>query len=203
MFYQSVKSDSFLKYGQHLKDISFHKLCDYVSAKVKIPGDGNEYFASQDFIEQHAAIKEIQNRVYGGMEIQAGTCSGHNTTITAVEFHQGSEVTIAMTDCLLKVGKREDISENVYEESKMETFLLKKGEGVELYGTTLHYSPLKLDETPYSTIICLLKGTNQAIPEKKESLLVKKKNKFMLVSKEREDKIADGYFPGFIRQETF
>lgn len=198
MAYQSVKSESFLKYGQFLKDICFQELYDDVSDKLKIPSSGNEYIASINFIEQHAAIKEIQNHIYGDMEIQAGTCAGHNVTLTAVEYHQGSEVTIALTDCLLKVGKREDISNNIYEESKMETFLLRKGEGVELYGTTLHYSPLKFRNAPYSTIVCLLKGTNQEISNHKKSSLVKKKNKFMLVSEEREDKIAEGYLSGFI-----
>jgi len=51
---------------------------------------------------------------------------------------------------------------------------------------------------PYSAIVSLLKGTNQVIYDEKASLLVKKKSKFMLVSKEHEDKIADSYLLGVI-----
>ena len=196
--HQSILVPEFNKYGRIITEIDFTDLCNYARSIISIPSKGNEYNGSLIDLEDHPTTQEIRTIVYGALDIQVGSCCGHNRCITAVEYHQGSETIIALTDCLLKLGHRCDIINNTYQESKMETFFLRSGEAVELFSTTLHYSPMETSHEGYAALICLPQGTNSDISVSEVTPLVKKKNKFMLVSPQRLDKIKEGYIPGFI-----
>ena len=199
---KNVSSEHFKSYGKKLSGFSFETFVNLLEEKapIAIPTSGNEYSASVPTIEATELFTWLQYNVYGGLPIQIGTCAGHNQNIIAVEYHQGSEVVVALTDCKLMVGHTYDMQNLSYDASLMESFLLKKGEAVELYSTTLHYSPNELDENGYATLVALLKETNEALNQPSSNPLLLSKNKFMIVHESRKDKIAGGAHPGFINK---
>jgi len=199
---KEINEQTFARYGQELKGFDFVDFVDTHHEELieKIPRTGNHYEASTANLESTSLYDWLKENVYGNMEIQLGICAGQNTETTAVEYHMGSEVVIALTDCLLPLGAQADMIEAHYDVAKMETFLLKKGQAVELYSTTLHYSPLKKDDQGYATLVALLRGTNDLLTQASQNPLLLVKNKFMIVHASREDKIAAGALPNLKNQ---
>lgn len=193
----TVNDDEFKIYGKVLNDFDFSKLIEYAENNIEIPKSGNRYIASVEEIENFDVIRDIKEAIYGTLEIEAGECVGQNSALTGLEYHQGSEVTIAVTDCILIVGKIQDLNENKYDTSKCEIFYLEKGQAVELYGTTLHYTPCKVDENGFMTIVVLLNGTNSLI-EKSKCEILTKKNKWFITHSSQEEKIKAGSYPGLM-----
>ena len=128
--------------------------------------------------------------------MQLGICAGNNQQISAVEYHMGSEVVIALRDCIISLGKVADMQNGSYDGSLMETFLLKRGTAIELFSHTLHYSPLVYQE-PYITLVALLRGTNDTLEKSPTNQMLLAKNKYMIVHPSRIDKIAQGALPNF------
>lgn len=197
---KNVADRSFRVYGKKLENFDFEKYVKEVrkTVDISIPHSGNVYHASVNKLEEFEAFEWIRWNVYGGLDIQMGTCAGRNKNTTAVEYHAGSEVVIAITDCILPLGHTYDMEGNTYDAELMEPFFLKKGEAVELYGTTLHYSPIEPDSEGYFTLVALLKGTNEDLENPSKNPLLLKKNKYMIVHSSRTDKIEAGAIPGFV-----
>lgn len=194
---RTVEDLEFNQYGKVLSEFDFSELIKYAEENIEIPEHGNLYSASVEKIENFQIIKKVKDCVYGTLEIEAGECTGQNTGLTGVEYHQGSEVTIAVTDCILIIGKLQDMEVNTYDSSKAEIFYLKKDQAVELYGTTLHYTPCKVNEKGFMTIVVLLKGTNSQV-EKTESPILTKKNKYFITHSSQSEKIKSGAYPGLV-----
>lgn len=193
----SVEELEFNQYGKILNEFDFFDLIKYAEENIEIPKQGNLYSASVEEIENFQVIKKIKKCIYGTLEIEAGGCTGQNTELTGVEYHQGSEVTIAVTDCILIIGKLQDMEGNTYDSSKAEIFYLKKGQAIELYGTTIHYTPCKVNEDGFMTIVVLLRGTNSPI-EKTECKILTKKNKYFITHSSQTEKIKGGAYPGLL-----
>jgi hypothetical protein len=190
-----LEDSRFKEYGKPLLGFEFEPLFQYVDENATIPQEGNSYVASMEQIEDFEVIKSIQARIYGRLEVEAGVCAGQNTALTGVEYHQGSEVIIAVTDCMIIIGRVQDMIGNTYESSQAEVFYMKRGEAVELYGTTLHYTPCKVEERGFMTIVVLLKGTNMPV-ERVENSLLTKKNKWFITHETQKAKIESGAYPG-------
>lgn len=192
-----IDDSRFREYGKLLQGFEFDLLFQYVEENVTIPHEGNMYSASVRKIEDFEAIKSIQARIYGQLEVEAGVCAGQNTALTGVEYHQGSEVVIAVTDCILIIGRVQDMIGNTYHSSQTEIFYMKRGQAVELYGTTLHYTPCKVEEDGFMTVIILLKDTNMPIKKVGNGILTKK-NKWFIAHQSQKAKIESGAYPGLI-----
>lgn len=195
MIIKDVEDITFKEYGKLLKEFDFNELIEYTEKNVVIPKEGNGYVASVAEIEKFKVINSIKNKIYGGLEIEAGSCTGQNSALTGVEYHQGSEVTIAVTDCVLIIGKLQDMEDDTYDSSKAEAFYLKRGQAIELYGTTLHYTPCKVKEDGFITVVVLLRGTNMSI-ENSEGKILTKKNKYFITHESQKEKIRNGAYPG-------
>lgn len=200
---KTVKDQSFRTYGRVITEKSFSAMIDQILTRelIDLPDSGNQYIPSVQAIEEFPEYTWIRKNIFGGLPIQFGSGAGHNQTISAVEFHQGSEVIVAVTDAILVVGHRYDIENAQYDARLMEQFLLEKGTTIELYSTTLHYSPIETDERGYKQAIALIQGTNTKLSEEVNNPLVKVTNKFMLVHKSRKDKIQAGYLVGLINDD--
>lgn len=194
---KDVEDKSFIEYGKVLSDLDFTSLVKYAEGNCLIPKDGNKYLASVKDIENFEVIDVIRDGVYGQLDIEAGLCAGQNTALTGLEYHQGSEVTIAVTDCVLIVGKVQHMYNNSYDACKAEAFYVNKGQAIELYGTTLHYTPCKVEKNGFMTIVVLLRGTNMPI-ESTDNRILTKKNKFFIAHESQEEKISSGAYPGLI-----
>jgi hypothetical protein len=200
-----VEDSLFKQYGKVIESYDFAELKPYMD-QTMIPKDSNDYVASVTEMEQTKVKEVIEANFYGGMPIQIGYCNGPNQTLNGLEYHKSSEINVAMTDLVLLLGRVQDIEYNHYDAKNVDAFFLPQGTAVELYATTLHFAPCKVDEEGFKAIVILPAGTNEPLEkavEKKteEDVLLFMKNKWLLAHPEREVLINRGAFPG-IRGEN-
>ena len=83
--------------------------------------------------------------------------------LNALEYHRSSEANVAATDVILLLGQQSDITDDFkYDTAQLEAFFVPAGTAVELYATTLHYTPIGTKENDYAfkTGVILPFGTN-------------------------------------------
>ena len=190
---KSIDDPIFKSYGQIIKEDAT-QLVSFASNYIQPPESGNMYIASDPTIESFDIIHLLQQNVYGYMEIEAGWVCGDNQELNGIEYHQGSETIIAVTDFILIVGHRWDMENNTYDLSLTESFFVPSGTIVECYSTTLHYTPCRVNDEVFKTICILLKGTG-VILEKSNGIL-KKKNKWFMTHPRQLVKVKAGDYPG-------
>lgn len=196
-----VTSREFKAYGTILEGYDDAAIREYAKKEIVIPKEGNSYSPSNDELEKFDIIKKIEADVYAGLPVEAGECAGNNTAFSAYEYHQGSEVNIVLTDVLMVLGKREQAVRGIFNaQENAKIFYVPAGTIIEMYSSTLHYSPCIVDKTGFKVIVILIKGSNEPFEEIFESKNkeIVKKNKFQLVHETRTDKIAEGIEVGLI-----
>ena len=200
----SVNDDRFKSYGRVLEGYDFSELIAYMESETPIPENGNIYVPSAEKMEKYPIKAEVERVVYGEMPVQIGYCNGRNTTYNGFEYHKAPEINVAVTDFMLVLGHSYDIAEdNTYRIEQAEVFYVPKGAAIEMFGTTLHLSPLRVCDEGFKGIVILPKGTNTPLDEKylnddRESKLLLLKNKWVVAHPEREPLIKQGAFPGVI-----
>ena len=158
----NVSDLEFKPYGQILENYDFNEI--FEAAKyLPITNDGIVYEASVPVLEKCKIKTELQNRGFGGMEIQIGYVGGVNRTLNCLEYHKSSEFNIALDDVILVLGLENQIEGGCFSTDKCKAFYVPKGVGVELFGTTLHYAPMNVLEN-YRVLCVLPKGTNGEKP---------------------------------------
>ena len=70
------------------------------------------YVASVPELEALPVFDELVERTYGEMPVQIGYCNGKNKLLNALEYHRSSEIDVAVSDLVLMLGKRADITED-------------------------------------------------------------------------------------------
>jgi hypothetical protein len=171
--------------------------------RTPIPERGNVYYPSIPELENDPIYKKVKETLYGDMDIQIGFCNGRNSTYNGFEYHKGSEINIAVTPFCLVLGHIWDIEDNKYYVGKEKVFYVPEGTVIEMYQTTLHLSPCKVNDEGFKDIVILPRGTNtkldnKVINEDKESVLLLQRNKWVIAHKDREPLIKQGAFPGLI-----
>lgn len=199
----SVFDDEFMTYGRVIDGYDFSALVDYMVSKTEIPNtEGNIYVPSVDVMESTDVAKSVCKTFYGDMPIQIGYCNGRNQTYNGFEYHKGSEINIAVTDFMLVLGHTWQIEDNKFYVGDEQVFFVPKGTAIEMYQTTLHLSPCRVDDIGFMDIVILPKGTNTPLDEKEivdnESALLLQRNKWVLAHPEREPLIKQGAHPGLI-----
>lgn len=199
----SVKDPEFASYGRVVTGYDFSSLITYMEEKTQIPENGNIYLASVAEMEAEPVVKQIQNGFYGGMEIQVGYCNGRNTTYNGFEYHKGSEINVAITDFMLVLGHVWEIQNNTYKIEDARVFFVEKGTAIEMYQTTLHLSPCRVNKEGFKDIVVLPRGTNTPLEEKEkpvenEGVLLLQRNKWVIAHPEREPLIRQGAYPGLL-----
>jgi hypothetical protein len=194
-----INSHAFRPYGRLISGYDFSSLINYM-VSTGIPEEGNVYVASDPEMEQYEIKSLLESHFYGGMEIEIGYCNGRNSSLNGLEYHKGSEINVAVTDFVLLLGKVQDIEEQQYSVDHLEAFYVPKGTVLEMYGTTLHFSPCKVTDNGFKCIVILPKGTNTPIekrdPVSAEDEFLFMKNKWLLAHPERTVLIERGAFPG-------
>ena len=156
---KSVHDIEFKQYGRVL-DVDTAEFVATMKAKEAIK-EGVVYEPSDADLEALPLFKQMQDEVYGGLEVEFGFCSGYNNKLNAVEYHRSSEINVAVTDLVLLIGSQQDITDDfTYDTSKMEAFLVPAGTGVEVFATSLHYAPCGVDGQGFQVAIVLPQGTN-------------------------------------------
>lgn len=155
------------------------------------------YYAGVAEFESLPIMETIQNECFGGLATQLGLCCGRNKMLNALEWHNCSEINVAITDVILLLGDLRDIEEgNRFNSDKVMAFKLLKGEAIEVYSTSLHYCPIETSEIGFACVVGLLKGTNTACDFETDNELLKSKNKWIIAHEENQEMIDRGIFGG-------
>ena len=193
---KSVHDIEFKQYGRVL-DVDTAEFVATMKAKEAIK-EGVVYEPSDADLEALPLFKQMQDKVYGGLEVEFGFCSGYNNKLNAVEYHRSSEINVAVTDLVLLIGSQQDITDDfTYDTSKIEAFLVPAGTGIEVYATTLHYAPCNVQDGGFQCVVVLPAGTNTDLTfetaKTGEDSLLTAKNKWLIA---HEDAAIEGAVNG-------
>ncbi|WP_309864432.1 DUF4867 family protein [Bacillus sp. SLBN-46] len=197
-----IEDQKFKAYGKIIENYNFNELHQFMEQTV-IPVEGNVYVASVPEMESTKVKNQIQFAFYGGLPIEIGYCNGPNSTLNGLEYHKSSEINIAITDLVLLLGRVQDINQNRYDSKNVEAFFIPKGTAIEIYATTLHFGPCKVNQDGFKVVVILPAGTNEPLEQEvdkrtEEDKLLFMKNKWLLVHPEREVLVSRGAYPGII-----
>lgn len=193
---KTIKSASFKKYGRIIEDQRFKKIERYLSSETEIPEKGNNYQADLKYFSNSKLKKEIEKDYYGEMSVEIGYCNGNNSHLNGLEYHNGSEINIAVTDLILLLGEKKDINHNGYNSENVEAFYLEEGSVIELYGNSLHFAPCKVNNEGFKCAVILLNETNLDLDnENHNDPYLFAKNKWLLVHPDKKDLINKGAAP--------
>lgn len=188
---------AFADYGVTYPQYDVSELKTFMDQNVKIPAPtaANLYVPSNPDMEKIPVVQQIGRDVFAGLPIEAGECAGHAEALTAVEFHQGSEVNVFFTDVVMVIGKRGQMHAGKFNAEKdAKLFFVPAGTVVEFFSDTLHYSPCEAHASGFKFIVMLIRGSNQPLPADyhTDNKLIVKQNKFQVVHATRTDKIKQG-----------
>lgn len=193
---KQISDPEFTKYGKIYTNYDVTDVMEYMDKNITIDKTSNIYVPSNAELEKISSMQTIATDIFAGMPFEAGECTGQSSNFTAVEYHQGSELNVMLTDVVMVLGKRNILEENGTFNAKEqgELFFVPRGTVVEFYSDTLHYSPIKVDNSGFKIIVMLPAGSNQPLPENFHSNnpRIVKKNKFQVVHESRTDKIKQG-----------
>ncbi len=206
-----VNSSHFKSYGRVISEIDVDNLISIMDEQTEIPSEGNVYKPSLSALEETKEYEDIKTLLYGGMPIQIGYCNGRNSSYNGFEYHKGNEVNIAVTDFVLALGHSYDIENNRYDFSNAEVFYVPKGTVVSMYETTLHLSPIRVEDAGFKDIVVLPKGTNTALTDEEkadrdelirekgencEEVLLLQKNKWVICHDHKQPLVEQGAHVG-------
>lgn len=167
-----------------------------VTETLEMPEHGALYEASLESMEQLKIAARFRNEYFGELPIEVGCCWGHNRQLGALEWHASSELNVAVTDFILILGKRDEMKEGKYDASQTKSFLIEKGQAVEIYGTTLHFCPCTENSAGFRCVVVLPRETNLPLERKPKDPLLFRKNKWIVCHVDNETLIARGVQPG-------
>ncbi len=196
---KKVTDPEFAAYGKVLEGYDLSSLVKALDEKTPLP-EGVEYVGSCADLEYTDTFGLLQNNVYGGMPIQVGYCNGHNTKLNCLEYHRDSEINLGSTDFILLLAKEDEIVNGKLDTGKVKAFLVKAGQAVEVYGTTLHYAPCSAKAGDgFKVVVVLPKGTNGPAPalnaKNEEDKWMTACNKWLLAHEESAE-AKDGAYVG-------
>lgn len=190
----NVNDKEFEMYGK-LIEKDFTNLIE-IAENIELPKEGSTYLPSVKDFESLKDKEILQNEFYGEMPIQIGYCFGHSTKLNAFEWHKSSEINIAVTDAILFLGNIFDMKNEKYNSKNAKAFLIKKGQAIEVYATTLHFCPCETTKDGFGVIVVLPVGTNtdlETVPNDKKLF---RKNKWIIAHNDNKELIVRGVVPG-------
>jgi hypothetical protein len=187
MLLRNVYDTAFDEYGIVLDGYDFRDMINVLENHTEKPSDRVIYVPSDSRLEALPVFGEMENRLFGGLSIQAGYCNGYNTMLNCLEYHRGSEAFIAADDIVLLLARKQKLVDFRIDTSKVEAFMVPKGTGLLYYETTLHYTPAKADSS-FRSVILLPRTTNTEKPEiktaNKEDTILFARNKWLVAHSE-------------------
>jgi hypothetical protein len=200
---KGITNKSFIKYGKIITGYDFTELISYVEKKTPTPEEGNLYINLVSAMENSNVAQKLSNNFFGEMEIEIGYCNGMNSKLNYLEYHKSSELLLAVTDLIIFVGRAQDIKENQYESTRAEAFFIPEGVAVELYSTTLHSNPCRMEIMGFKSIVVLARGTGSALKEdNKEDILLQSKNRWLIAHSEAYQYVKDIKQLGIMGENT-
>ena len=166
MHIYSVTDPEFKPYGRVWDDVPSALTAPLTEALSATPiPEGSKYVASAPELEQVEGADTLGLLMYGGRPFQLGWCNGHNTKLNCLEYHRAGEFNLGARDFILLLAKREQIVDGKLDTAQVKAFRAPAGTLVEVYGTTLHYTPCMVDDGGFQVMVALPAGTNGPRPE--------------------------------------
>ena len=161
----SVFDPAFKSYGKVITGMeeTCREILDTL-AQTPLP-DATGYVPTDPALQELPAAVEVSENLFGGMPAQLGWCNGHNTKLNCLEYHRTSEFNLGARDFILLLAKREQIVDGKLDIAQVKAFRAPAGTLVEVYATTLHYTPCMVDDGGFQVMIALPAGTNGPRPE--------------------------------------
>ena len=192
----SIHDKEFEKYGQVVA-CPYFELFEKEAAKIAIPETGCSYMASVPAFETAETIAYYRDH-FGDMDVQLGYCWGYNDTLNALEWHKSSEVHCALEDMILLLGHTGEMENGVFDTKNIKAFLVKKGESLEIYQTTLHFCPSMPKGTAFKNLVILPRGTNTPLTVESNDKKLVARNKWLVCHGESKKHVDMGRVIGII-----
>ncbi len=197
---KSVYDTDFRMFGKVISASHFNQLVHELNQSV-VPKQGNCYVAHDAQLASMVDCRFIEHHYFGDMRVQVGYVNGHNQKLNALEYHKSSEINVAVTDFVVLLGHVQDIENNTYETAKLKAFYVPQGTALEMYATTLHFSPFKVHDEGFKCAVILPYGTNTEFIDHKsldveEAHLLFKTNKWLIAHQEHQTFIDLGAHVG-------
>ncbi len=204
-----VSDPAFARYGRVITGLDAAREAQYIREHAQI-GAGVVYEPAVPGLESAGGLKpclELQH--YGEMPVELGWCYGRNAQLDGLEYHKGSEIDVAVTDCAVMLAEYNDIhwdEQPWIDSAAVKTFYIPQGTVFEFYAWGLHFAPLHVSEASgFAILVALPAQTNFDLDQKPEpdgeAALLFGRNKWLLVHPEAESLVRDGAFTG-IRGEN-
>lgn len=190
----SVNDNEFKNYGRKIEYDS--KDIVKTAKNVSMPDKGAFYEPSINILEKEKSFEDLSIMLMGGLKCQAGMVRGYNSYLNALEYHNSSEINVAITPVVLLLGLRCEMDGDNFDSSNIKAFYLEEGDVVEVLATTLHFTPCQVNDNGFGAIVMLPKGTNELLDGKKGDRLLFKNNKWVICHKDNNALIEKGVYPG-------
>lgn len=157
----SVTDPEFKPYGRVVTGLDTAKAEILVAlANTPLPA-ATDYVAEDAALQELPAAVEVSEHLFGGMPCQLGWCNGHNTYLNCLEYHRDSEFNLGTEAFILLLAKQDEMENGVLDTAKVRAFRVPAGVLIEVYATTLHYSPCHADPAKgFRVMVALPAGTN-------------------------------------------
>ena len=161
----SVNDPEFKPYGRVVTGLEAAK-AEILQALATTPlPEATDYVAEEPVLQELPAMVEVSKHLFGGMPVQLGWCNGHNTKLNCLEYHRASEFNLGARDFILLVAHRWEIEDGKLDTACVKAFRVPAGTLVEVFNTTLHYTPCMVDNGGFQVMVALPAGTNGPRPE--------------------------------------
>ena len=196
----SVFDPEFREYGKVLIGYDTSELVEAMK-KVEMPSEGVAYEPWIDSLEACKIFGELGENAFGGMPIELGMCWGYNRSLNCLEYHRNSEINIGATDFVLLLAKQEKIIDGKLDTADVVAFEAPAGAVVEVYATSLHYAPCRVNEEGFRVAVVLPRNTNTDLEKGAEKDLEDKmlwaRNKWLIAHPDASE-AGQGAYVGLV-----
>lgn len=192
----SIHDKEFENYGKVI-GCPYFNLFEKEAENIAIPEEGCSYMASVTSFETEEA-QSYYNSYFGDMDTQIGYCWGRNDILNALEWHKSSEVHCALEDMILLLGNMLEMENGVFDTKYIKAFLVKKGESVEIYQTTLHFCPAMPSGKVFKNVVILPRGTNTPLTHTSDDKKLIARNKWLICHGESRKHVNMGRVVGVV-----
>lgn len=198
-----VRDPAFATYGKAWDHIKVPQMREYIYQQTAMPEVGDEYYepSCPTLMEMDEAVQFTQF-AYGEVPCQVGYYNGWAGTLDALEYHKCSETLVEFEPVVLILGHIWDIRDDAVSSDDLKLFFVPSDQCVELYATTLHFSPLRATDRGVRQIVCQTATTNTPLhhPElmntEGENRYLYERNKWVLIHPEAAGKFRPEAFQG-------
>ena len=156
----SVFDPEFQRFGEVLDVTEFVPLIEYLDKHTGVPVVGSEYVPHLDELGSVVSSIAVIHDTFGLVPLEYGYVNGNNSKLNALEFHKSSDINVWVTPLVLLLASINDIKNSAIHSSKVSAFYIPENTAIEVYSTTLHFSPCKVVESGFKCAVILPYGTN-------------------------------------------